>query len=43
MKFHEDNLKDFQVIERTDKVPRGITKKVERLTVLVLCMSSNVD
>ena len=47
-KFHEDSLNGFQVIERTqfcDKNPRAMTQKSinASVTVLVLCMSSNVD
>ena len=44
MKFCEDSLNGFQVIEGTwfCDCPREITKKNARIMVLALCTSSNV-
>ena len=48
MKFHEDSLNRFQVIERTrfcGQSSKGNNSKSinARVMVLALCMSSNVD
>ena len=53
IKFHDASLNGFKVIERTrwrqdfviDKVPREINSKriKAKVSVLALCMSSNVD
>ena len=46
MKFCEDSLNGFQVIERTrfcDRVKGNNSKSINARDVIKLCMSSNVD